>query len=422
MKKILLVLVFNVFLINLVEAATYHIDPGAGEGGDGSASNPYRTWADLQSMQTGDDVYFKCGTTLYPSSELKIDWNGEETDRVVIGAYYMNGNTPVYGVNGDKPVISGNNNSVPKPKKTDSPVSYSGLIHIEDKDYITIENLKIDESKGDGIRFNGKLSENRSCQYFIVDNCDITNNYLAAVRVMECAYNYGIIRNCYVAYNALAGNWNRDKDRRPPHPLIKTHPGIIMLRHCPYANAVIENNLLFQNYGESFLVGAQDDILMAHSGHVTIQDNFDLGKGLSYFAGVEEITYRRNMIVRGNWRGEEYEGVQFQHAGIGIGNEDHDKDGIGTDKNRNIRIYDNLIADTSVAVWIGTQFSADTMRDIHIENNTVIGNYRTFQDNTVGNSNKEITFTNCKLRNNAVYNPPGTVFDPNPSNLADNPD
>jgi hypothetical protein len=57
------------------------------------------------------------------------------------------------------------------------------------------------------------------------------------------------------------------------------------------------------------------------------------------------------------------------------------------------------------------------MRDIHIENNTVIGNYRTFQDNTVGNSNKEITFINCKLRNNAVYNPPGTVFDPNPSNL-----
>ena len=413
MKKILLVLVFNVFLINLVEAATYHIDPGAGPDGDGSASSPFRAWTDLPSMQTGDDVYFKCGTTLYPSSELRIRWNGEESDRVVIGAYYMDGSTPVYGVNGDKPVISGNNNTVPRPNQ--NPPIHLGLIHIVEDDYIngdyiTIENLKIDASKGDGIRFNGKLTENRSCQYFIVDNCDITNSYMAAVRVMECAENYGVIRNCYVAYNALAGDWNLHE--------YGTHPGIIMLRDCPYANAVIEKNLLFQNYGESFLIGARDRISNAHSGHVTIQDNFDLGKGLSYFAGVEEITYRRNVVIRGNWRGKEYEGVLFQHAGIGIGNEDQAGSDIDTDTTRKIYIYDNLIAAASVAVWIGTQYPADTMRDIHIYNNTVIGTYHTFQDNTVGNNNKEITFIDCTLRNNAIYNPPGTVFDPIPSNLA----
>ena len=408
MKKILFVLVFNVFLVSFVEAATYHIDPSAGASGDGSASSPFKAWTDLPSMQTGDDVYFKCGTTLYPSSELKIKWEGEESDRVVIGAYYMDGNTPVYGVSGNKPVISGNNNTVPKPDQ-DPPI-YVGLIHIRDKDYITIENLSIEESRGDGIRFEGNVRDGKTCKYFIVDNCNIINGYMAGIRVNRCAENNGIIRNNYLAYNCLAGNWNMK--------LYRSHPAVITVRDCPRANILIERNTCFQNYGESYLIGARDYARYAESGHAIIQDNFDLGEGLSYFAGVEHIIYRRNVIIGGNWRGyEKFGGVTFQRPAIGIGNEDQAGSDIDTDTTNNIEIYNNLIADVSVAVWFGTQYPADTMHNIKIYNNTIIAAYRTFKDN----SNGRITFSDCFLKNNAIYNPPGTVYDSTPSNLVDKP-
>lgn len=105
-----------VFAASSANAATYHIDPSAASSGTGSAASPFKSWANLPTMATSDDVYFKCGTTFTPGSAsayLNITWEGTSSDPVVIGAYWMDGATPKYELNGDRPIINGNDWTVP---------------------------------------------------------------------------------------------------------------------------------------------------------------------------------------------------------------------------------------------------------------------------------------------------------------------
>jgi hypothetical protein len=178
MKKSIFILMFSICILGNASAATYYIDPTAGSGGNGSASNPFDSWSDLPSVNTGDDVYIRCDRTLTtPSDGIDINWNGTSSNRAIIGAYYMDGQTPVHGISGSKPAISGSNHA--RPSGT-VPV-YQGLIDVINRDYVTIENLKIEESRGHGIRFEGENMDNESSEYFIIDNCDVISNYMSGV-------------------------------------------------------------------------------------------------------------------------------------------------------------------------------------------------------------------------------------------------
>ncbi|MEM6394412.1 MAG: right-handed parallel beta-helix repeat-containing protein [Planctomycetota bacterium] len=89
----------------LFAANTFYLDPGAGNGGNGSQGNPFNNWADVvNDSRWGDDdtVLFKRGTTLREQVTLQRPDTSEpdgftSVDNITLSAYGS----------GDKPIISG---------------------------------------------------------------------------------------------------------------------------------------------------------------------------------------------------------------------------------------------------------------------------------------------------------------------------
>ena len=171
-KLLLAFFISGFFLFGLAgvsEAATYFVKP-ASEGGkdighDGLSDA--QAWATIgkvnsHNFQPGDNVFFKCGGT-WTGTYIFVDWDGTADNRVVIGAYYGNG---VVGVSGDKPVIDGNDVAPSD--------NYDGLITIENREYITVENIHIKRSAGYGVWVY--QSNN-----ILVDNIYIKRTYMQGV-------------------------------------------------------------------------------------------------------------------------------------------------------------------------------------------------------------------------------------------------
>ena len=109
------VLAFLVLVsVCFVSSAEYYVDFSASVDGDGSFESPWNNIrsVNLNSMSTGDDVYFKVGTIREITAQedkLIVNWGGTANDRAVIGAYYGKG---LFGLNGlERPVLDGNGNT-----------------------------------------------------------------------------------------------------------------------------------------------------------------------------------------------------------------------------------------------------------------------------------------------------------------------
>jgi parallel beta-helix repeat protein len=147
------------------QAADYYVDCSASSNGNGTFGSP---WNNLPSVNaktfaTGDDVYFKVGTTCYLNSDsdrLQVDWSGTGSNRVIIGAYHGNG---MFGLGGfERPIIDGNSRQYPAG-------DYLGVVEVLNRSYVTIKDLKIQNAAGRGIRV-------KDASYINVENNYIYNN------------------------------------------------------------------------------------------------------------------------------------------------------------------------------------------------------------------------------------------------------
>ncbi|MFC1751591.1 hypothetical protein ACFLY5_00395, partial [Patescibacteria group bacterium] len=127
------------FLVNsnVAHAANVYIDPTCSNPGNGSkgvcdsttGDNPLKNWPD--SFNANNDYYQKSGTISKTSVKRNIySVNGNENNRIVFGAYYLNGNTEVIGVKGAKPILEETS------KETN-------LFSIKNSDYLHFQNLDI---------------------------------------------------------------------------------------------------------------------------------------------------------------------------------------------------------------------------------------------------------------------------------------
>jgi hypothetical protein len=95
-KNTMFLILLLCMLPSMVFAGTaYYVDPGATYDGNGTYASPWKTLASINahSFSTGDDLYFKVGTTLnVPAGQyLNIPWNGTSGDWVTEwwgSAYY----------------------------------------------------------------------------------------------------------------------------------------------------------------------------------------------------------------------------------------------------------------------------------------------------------------------------------------------
>jgi hypothetical protein len=145
-------------------AANYYVDCSASTNGNGAYESP---WNNLPSVNaktfaTGDDIYFKVGTTCYlnaDSDRLQVDWSGTGSNRVIIGAYHGNG---LFGLGGfERPIING---------RQLYPTDYQAGIQVVSRSYVTIKDLRF-ENMGHSAAKSPKSVRVTTSSYVNVENC-----------------------------------------------------------------------------------------------------------------------------------------------------------------------------------------------------------------------------------------------------------
>lgn len=390
--KVTLFVIIGIFaLITNAYSAVYHIDPSASRGGNGSAASPFNEWSDLPAMRMGDDVYFKCGTWLSPSSSLRVGWQGTKDDPVVIGSYYLDNTDAVYGLKGARPVISGSNYTVPGGNW------YSGLVSVQSADYVHIKNLHIYKAGGTGIKIDGRYTTNS--RFFIVDNCVIEGAVMSGIATSRNPENYGRITNNDVS--GCAYGWHKGFEG------IHTWPVTITVAHCPKAHTIISGNYVHENWGEGIGVWRAQSPSADGSGYVTIEDNviWNNRRVDIYIDSTSHNIVRRNLCLGANdsmFSSINSGGRPWNQFGIWVNNEIYN--GVDFPSNHN-SIYNNIVVGHYAGIGISTEAETGTMTGNRFYNNTVIANRSNF---TVGNRLSGFRTRDVIFKNNISYCPPGT--------------
>ncbi len=354
-------------LLYALTPGKYYVSAGGNDSNPGNTPRaPWKTIDKVRtfSFQTGDDVYFRCGDTFIPSDRFYIGWEGTEEDPVIIGAYYMNGETAVHDVNENgRPVLSGNNYM--------SPTLYSSsIIKIVNKDYIHIKDLHLYQSGGHGIDISGDYPPIQS-QYFLIQNVKIEGALNGGILINKNGYSYGVIEGCEVSgtnygwkigYQGVTG-WG----------------GTIVVAHSPFAHIKIRNNYLHENWGEGFIVWRNPNNSQANnSGYVTIEDNivWNNRRVDIYIEGTEHNIVRRNICLgsndsRCNFNDYRADGRCWNQMGIWVNSEIYDE---GHNPAKNNHVYNNLVAGHNTGIGLAAERAGETMSNNVFYNNTVIDN------------------------------------------------
>lgn len=388
----------------------YHIDPTVGTSGDGSASSPFKSWTNLPTMSTGDDVYFKCGTTYQPTARCNVTWGGTSGDRAIIGAYYMSGGSPVYGVSTARPILSGQTHTYP------SRTSYHGMIHVISQDYVTIQDLDIEESGYYGIAIVGSIlnypSSYDNSAYFIVKNCKVYSSYGNGIMIANNPYNYGVVDGCEVG---------RSSEKSILYGSSLT--GALTLASCPHAYTEVKNCTVHHTGGEG--IGSNRVVANStsvNSGYATIHDNLMYcNKQPSIYLDASEYNVVYNNLIfgfapasQGPYHGITIDGRTWNGPGIHL-NTENTRGGsvvpILADALNYNKVYNNLIVGTSAGIWLSSNHSLDeggtlTMDGNEIYNNTVIGNRINIR---IESKLADYTMTGNIIRNNISYIPADCV-------------
>ena len=370
MMKLLLFFVLVLCLVGPGSATDYFVKNGGSDSADGlSDTNAWENVSKVNgfSFSTGDDVYFKCGDT-WTTQQLTVDWSGTSGNYVDIGAYYGNG---VVGVSGNKPIFDGLN--------TTPAADYSGIILSYRQDYINISNLSVINSRWDGVRMQGESSSIRD-EYNNVQNVDTETNYKVGIK-----YHYiseGIVDGCNVTDSGRTeiggGGW-------PAAVAITTSDNII-----------IRKNTIYENYGEG--IG-----LYTITHNCIVEDNIVFAnKKLHIYIDHSYNNIVRRNLVYGTDNSTFWRTVDGPGEGIGISDESW-----MAAYSKNNTVYNNLIANTSIGLFLWTGWPEWPLNDTNIYNNIIL-------DSRVSNIDfvsSRATSENSAIKNNiiAYINGSGTL-------------
>ena len=195
MKRILILLILMFPALGLAGTGVHYADCSLSTGdNDGSSpANAFQSIATINShsFATGEDLYFKVGTTCDASStRFNVDWAGSSGNQAIIGAYYGENQ---FGLNGNtRPIIDGNELN---------PTNQSGLIRVYwstgsgTPGYVTIKDLHVLDSgtragESYGIEFQRQWeSPGYGTDYNTVENCKITNSAGQGIIIARGSYN-----------------------------------------------------------------------------------------------------------------------------------------------------------------------------------------------------------------------------------------
>jgi len=227
------------------DSVTYYVksdgtdptDPNDCSGGTSDATAWKTTWSVNRCVSgTSDDVYFKAGD-IFSGQELLVDWGGTASDRVIIGSYYMSGGDETVGVpvGTEKPQIKGgyvDNTSIGNSPRNNT---YRGLITAMNSDYVTVQNMSIQDSSGYGVTFSGS-------PHGILENTEM-DHITGGFTLFSNGSDYGIVRNNTMSRCV----WSHHDGIKPVE--YGSHPPCAGAQASDYM--LFENNLLVDLYGEA---------------------------------------------------------------------------------------------------------------------------------------------------------------------------
>ena len=324
MKRHLFLTVTLIMFFSLVVnafAATYYVKPNGNDNLDGrSDATAWKTIGKVNrySFATGDDVYFKCGG-VWTNASLYIDWSGNANNRVVVGAYYSSG---TIGVSGNKPIFDGTY-SFPGDKN-------QGLIEINRRDYVTIENLRLINSKGHLLTAAYGSNINAS-------NLELDKAYNAGIRYYDI--DSGLVNGCIVT----------DTGRKRIESPGTDWPASIALV-VGTNNVTISENIVYDNQGEGI-------------GMYKVVDNCIIEKNVLY-ENVRVAIYicqAAGNVIRNNL-------VYGQGDGIGI----NDEKQFSYAYSKNNKIYNNLVVGCFRGIYLNTGHPDSILKNTEVYNNTIV--------------------------------------------------
>jgi parallel beta-helix repeat protein len=386
------------------QAATYYVDSAAGnDSWTGTAgaytsgsTGPWRTIAKVNSFafQSGDDVYFKCGGVWnlnQESANLTIDWSGTgESNRVIAGAYYLNGASPVIGVSGIKPKLTGN---------YIYPASFGYLVRVQNnQNFITVQDLEIEGSKkGEGFRADSGSS------HITIQRCDIHRIWGTAIVFYESAY--GLIDSCdvYDFVKERCGSNGICKEANDPEEMSTGFGGgTIFRRNCH--NSAIRNSKVHEGNGEAIHVAEK-------SNNCTVENNtvYDTALGIFQWGGSDYLTIKNNLVYWSSnnqywWQWVDGVGWRPGHA-IYLDDEWMWTGYSGMD---HVYVYNNLIGRSYSGISFGTSMENNPLDNIHIVNNTFVQNERFIRSGFFDRYGSCNALTGSSMKNNVFYCPEGS--------------
>jgi len=407
-----------VFLFGIGSCEEYYISNDGDDGNSGLSDGD--AWASLGKVYSynrdvgfdeGDDIYLKCDDE-WVGQQLIIDWSGSPGDRVFVGAYY--GSEKECG-NRNKPVVNGNDVV---------PGFHSGLVHAQGQNYVTVENLRIINSGGHGVRFP------YDSDYCIARNVDCERMQNSGIQ-WASGSDHGLAENCTVklaglrSYDVKVSGYYSSGASYDEGDYVKYVIGerthfFKCVRDTAYApddsdygfDGAVDEHWIKVSRDWPFGIGGSTDC-----NHITVRNcsvldsqsegigffkgsNYGLAEyntvGCTWSAGIY-VANAHSAIVRYNliygtgdsrfWRTSSSAG-----SGLNVADEGNHEELAG-----NVSFYGNLVAYRSSGIFLGVR--ERTHDDIHVYDNIFVGNNHGVW--TVNNHGAD--WTNSEVRDNIIW-------------------
>ena len=341
----------------------YFVDLDASSNGDGSFQKPWNNISTVNryNFTQGDDLYFKCGTTSSGTESLDVNWSGNANDRAIIGAYYIKGNTPLYGVNDDGPPnIKGVLGSYPQ--KDDA------LVFISNQDYVTVRDINLSNSGAIGLAAkscSGLLIANLYVKYTnqngIIFNTlkgvGVTNSTIEDCVIERSSYNTSPGAAIVISADFNNGSTKNITVRR--NRVFNAYEGIGLYKTPSYVT--VEQNVVYDCRSYHMYVDRGSHHIVWRNNIVYESSSSISANGAYMFAMNNES---HNKLPDNSYGYIEYYGnlIAGGKIGFSLGNSGSDQGLIPT----NIKIYDNIIVDCLKNFMIWSSFNG---KNIEIKNN-----------------------------------------------------
>ena len=332
-------------------------------GGPGAFNNVASAKALTYAL--GDDLYFTCDSVI--SNELVLSRSrfpgGTANDPSVIGAYYMNGSTPVIGISSNRPLFLGSKTEPFVPTNPNNGLITVSAYSVSDQiTNVVIQDLEANTSYGIGIVM-AYVSRGA------IRNCKVSYTMSAGIAAVHA--NQDVPVGTTVGGLNLSLIESNDVSHVNEEGGART-TGILASysRHC-----LIQYNYVHENY-DAEGIGTYTD-----GGH-TIQYNriWDNLQVALYPAGVSYVLVRGNHVANTGsnprYAFTVYNGRRYG-GNFSIVNEAGDARDVAY-ATHDIWVYDNLFGPgLNTGIWYGGSEwtrGQDALSNIKIFNNTVVGN------------------------------------------------